>query len=301
MFAIENKKPACQFYCNVRKCIADLNSIPVEDLYLDVLDIDEKELGMYFSAVYGKLAAMKMYLIKELQNHGDIYAAHLIYVMMVDFLNVQKYNARHKRNAESLSLGNLPFANMANAKIVKAADKDISKWGEERLDIRETMALGNALKYRKRDRVTKEGLLKMKADRIEQGAYIRTQDALTERNVANGLACMRKHAVDYNKLIDHFKQWEETLLHLFFQIKYAQDSKPGARSIEKEAWFKKTKKFTELGETIAPKDIFQMMANLTDEVPLELGVSSSINWQNNLELNKKRSNDSPNKPKAAAI
>jgi ribosomal protein S15P/S13E len=301
MFAIENKKPACQFYCNVRKCIADLNSISVEDLYLDVLDIDEKELGIYFSAVYGKMAAMKMYLIKELQNHGDIYAAHLIYVMMVDFLNVQKYNAKHKRNAESLSLGNLPFANMANAKIVKAAERDINKWGGERLDIRETMALGNALKHHKRDRVTKEGLLKMKADRIEQGAYIRTQDALAERNVANGVACMRKHAVDYNKLTDHFKQWEETLLHLFFQIKYAQDSKPGARSIEKEAWFKTTKKFTELGETIASKDIFQMMANLTDEAPLELGVSSSINWQNNLESNKKRSADSPSKPKAAAI
>jgi hypothetical protein len=154
MFALENKKPACQFYSNVRKCIADINSIPVEDLYLDVLDIDEKELGIYFSAVYGKLAAMKMYLIKGLQNDGDIYAAHLIYVMMVDFLNVQKYNSKHKSNAASLSLGNLPFAKMANAKINKAADKDINDWGKERLDIRETMALGNVQKKDKRDKIT---------------------------------------------------------------------------------------------------------------------------------------------------
>jgi hypothetical protein len=277
MFAIENKKPACQFYCNVRKCIADQNSIAVEDLYLDILHINEKELAMYFSAVYGKIAAMKMYLIKELESHGDIYAAHLIYVMMVDFLNVKKYNARHKSNTESLSLGNLPFAKMANAKIVKAADRDISKWGEERLDIREVMALGNNLKHHKRDRVTKGELIKMQADRMDQGNYIRTQDALAEKHVANGVAYMRKHAIDYNKLTGHFKQWEETLLHLFFQIKYAQDSKPGARSIEKEPWFKKTKKFTKLGETIAPKNIFQMMANLTDTIPLELGVSSSIN------------------------
>jgi hypothetical protein len=118
----------------------------------------------------------------------------------------------------------------------------------------------------------------MQADRQDQGAYIRTQDALAEKHVANGLACLRKHAGDYNKLTDHFKQWEERLLHLFFNIKSAQDLKPGSRSIEKQPWFNEIKKFTEIGEKVAPKDVFRIIADLTDEVPLTLGVSSNIKF-----------------------
>ena len=38
------------------------------------------------------------------------------------------------------------------------------------------------------------------------------------------------------------------------------------------------KKFTEIGEKVAPKDVFRIIADLTDEVPLTLGVSSNIKF-----------------------
>lgn len=101
-----NQKDVCIFFYQLRQIIADMNSIKISDVYLDILEIPTDNLHLYFQAMFDSKAILKMPLLIDLSKRPKLFGSDLAKVLIEDFLNAQKNKKFHEDKAATLSLKN---------------------------------------------------------------------------------------------------------------------------------------------------------------------------------------------------
>lgn len=89
------KKDLCHFFMEIRKVIADMNSIKVNDVYMDIMLIAPEALSLYFTAIFNKKAISKMPMLNTLGKMPKIFASDLAKILLEDNIALIKARQRH--------------------------------------------------------------------------------------------------------------------------------------------------------------------------------------------------------------
>jgi hypothetical protein len=267
--AIVAGKGLCKFLVDTRRVVADINSLEPTEVYLDILEIQPKNLHLYFSAIFGKRSVLKMPLLQGLGQGNQVMGSDLAKLLVADWLNGQSYSAKHHAKAQELSLNNLPFAKMSLAKEVKAQEKNIDKMHVEDLDYRKIMSTGSRSKGEAKDTVTKGDMSKANADLTRQVNYIRSETSNIEVAMANGTACMRTLVKGYNEMYN----WQDSFDDDFFDLLYKIKTSKAAHKFN--IGDKDVQKFKDFQRAVTKKQLFNEMGGISPDCGFnEIGVSS---------------------------
>jgi len=206
-------KDICLFFIECKKVIADMNSISLDDTYLDILKIEPNTLHLYFQAIYQEKAIRKMHLLKKVSDQNEIYASDLMKLWIEDYISLQKSNAFHHNKAQELSLNNLPFAKMQKAKESRANERDIETLEEGSIPLRKTLAF-KANEKPSKQFLTQASILITHKDLASQCNYIRTETAKTEQKLVNGTTCLKEAVKNYNSLADYYNENHDKVFKL---------------------------------------------------------------------------------------
>ena len=274
--SIESSKECCKFLVEIRRSIADINSIKTSDTFLDILPLEADRIHLYFSAIYGPKSVGKMPLLKKISqiysSNSKQYASDLAYVLINDFNNERKFKIKHSKMAEDLSLSKLPFSKVQNKEVSIKEKKDIEKMSMD--DLYKTgkqihtansqkTEIGQTKKKVKQNTVTKSMLINTKMDLVNQVKYIVNAKESTEESIMNGTTVLRKILIDFNNLLNVGQGIREDFNDLYYKLK--QKYPPGIFPL-KDSEFKKFRMIDELSK----KSLYEEMSGINDNEKFDL-------------------------------